>query len=58
VPSFEYHLRQAETAARMALIENDPEKLKALHLLALKHYDRAEKAKATDKRPVTKENKD
>jgi hypothetical protein len=45
LPSAEYHLRQAEIASRMALIESDPAKLRALHLLAMEHYDKAEKAK-------------
>jgi hypothetical protein len=44
VPSAEYHLRQAETAARLALAEPDPEKAAALNLLALEHYSKAEQA--------------
>ena len=42
----EYHLRQAEIVARLALAESAPEKAAALHLLALEHYDKAEQAKS------------
>ena len=34
----QYHLKQAEVAARMALAEPDPEKAAALHVLALEHF--------------------
>jgi len=44
VASPEYHLRQAEVVARLALAESDPEKAAALHLLALEHYDKAEQS--------------
>jgi hypothetical protein len=43
--SSEYYLKQAETAARLALVEPDPVKAKALHLMALDYFDRADKAK-------------
>jgi hypothetical protein len=46
VPSAEYHLRQAEVAARLALAESEPAKAAALHLLALEQYDKAGKARA------------
>jgi hypothetical protein len=46
VASPEYHLRQAEIVARLALAESAPEKVAALHLLALEHYDKAEQAKS------------
>jgi hypothetical protein len=45
VASTEYHLRQAELAVRLALAEAEPAKALALQLLALEHYDKAEKAK-------------
>jgi hypothetical protein len=45
VPSAEYYLKQAELAARLALAESDPEKVRAMHILALEHYDKADKAK-------------
>lgn len=44
MPSSEYHLKQAQVAARLALVESNPEKAKALHLLAMEHYEKAEKA--------------
>ncbi|MHC2257145.1 hypothetical protein ACVILK_006837 [Bradyrhizobium embrapense] len=44
VPSAEYHLRQAELAARLALAETKPDKASALHVLALEHYDKATRA--------------
>jgi hypothetical protein len=46
VASPQYHLRQAEVVARLALAESDPEKAAALHVLALEHYDKAEQAKS------------
>jgi hypothetical protein len=39
-----YLIRQAEVAARFALAESDPAKSASLHLLALEHYEKAEKA--------------
>jgi hypothetical protein len=41
----EYHLRQAEIAAGLALAEPDPAKAAALSAMARDQYDRAEKAK-------------
>ena len=46
VTSPEYHLRQAQVVARLALAESDPEKAAALHLFALEHYDKAEQVKS------------
>jgi hypothetical protein len=46
MPSAEYYLKQAETASRMALAESDPAKMRAMHLLALEFFDKAERAKA------------
>ncbi len=46
MPSAEYHLRQAELAARLALAEAEPSKAAALHVLALEQYDKAAKAGA------------
>jgi hypothetical protein len=43
VPS---NLRQAEVTARMALAESDPDKTEALHMLALKYFEKAEKSEA------------
>jgi hypothetical protein len=42
----EYHLKQAKVAAKLALAESDPVKARSLHLLALEHYDKAEKEPA------------
>lgn len=50
--SAEYHLRQAELAARLALAEQEPTKAAALHLLALEQYDKAERAKASEEPPA------
>jgi hypothetical protein len=50
VPSAEYFVKQAELAARLALAESDPEKARAMHILALEHYDRADKARAQEPR--------
>jgi hypothetical protein len=44
VPSDEYYLLQAEVTARMALAESDPHKAEALHLLALRYFEKAENA--------------
>ena len=41
VPTAEYYLKQAEIASRMALAESDPEKARAMHILALGYYDKA-----------------
>jgi hypothetical protein len=45
VLSAEYYLKQAETAARLALAESDPAKAQAMHILALEFYDKADKAR-------------
>jgi hypothetical protein len=46
--SWDYHLRQAEVASRLTLAESDPVKAAALHLLALEHFEKAEKAKVNN----------
>ena len=51
MPSAEYYIKQAELAARLAVAQSDPEKARALHILALEHYDKADKAKAQDATP-------
>jgi hypothetical protein len=50
LPSSDYYLKQAELAARLALTESDPHKARALHVLALEYYDKAEKAKVEQAR--------
>jgi hypothetical protein len=45
MPSSEYHLKQGQLAARMALAEPDEAKATKLNLLALEQFDKAEKAK-------------
>ena len=45
MPSEEYHLKQAQIAAQMALAEPDRAKSARLQLLALEHFEKAEKAK-------------
>jgi hypothetical protein len=50
VPTADYYLRQAEVTARMALAESDPAKAEALHVLALKYFEKAERA-PTERRP-------
>lgn len=42
----EYHLRQAEAAARLALVEPDPAMAITLRVLALAQYEKAEKAES------------
>jgi hypothetical protein len=49
-------VKQAELAARLALAESDPERARVLHILALKHYDKADKARAQDKPPANTPN--
>jgi hypothetical protein len=44
----QYHLNQAEVAARMALAEPDPEKAATLHVLALEYFAKALKEPARD----------
>jgi hypothetical protein len=46
MPAPEYHMRQAEVAARLSLAESDPVKAAKLHLLALEHFEKAEQARA------------
>ncbi|MEH2589816.1 hypothetical protein [Bradyrhizobium sp. AZCC 1721] len=43
--SFEYHLKQAQIAGRLALAESDRASAARLHLLALEHFEKAEKMK-------------
>lgn len=47
----EYYLKQAEIASRMALAEFDPEKAKAMHILALEYYDKAYLAEVREASP-------
>jgi len=51
VPTAEYYLKQAEIASRMALAESDPEKARAMHILALTYYDKAYLAQVQDASP-------
>lgn len=51
VPSSDYYLRQSELAARLVLAEPSPDKARALQMLALEYYDKAEKAKVEEARP-------
>ena len=53
MPSAEYYVKQAELAARLALAESDPEKARAMHILALENYDRADKARTQEAPPNT-----
>jgi hypothetical protein len=55
VASAEYHLRQAQVVARLALAESDPEKAAALQVLALEHYGKAEQAKSELVLPPTQQ---
>lgn len=50
VPTSDYYLKQAQVAASLALAESDPEKARALQVLALEWFDRAEKVKAEQAR--------
>ncbi len=43
-----YHLRQAQIAASLALAETDRAAVSRLQSLALRHFDKAEKAKAKE----------
>lgn len=45
MPTAEHHLKQAEIAARLALAEPEPKKAAAIPVMALDHFDKAEKAK-------------
>jgi hypothetical protein len=51
MPTAQYHLKQAQIAARLALVEPDADKAARLNLLALEHFDKAEKAKDGEKSP-------
>lgn len=42
--SAEYHFKQAETAARLVLVEPDPAKARALQVIAMEHYSKAKAA--------------
>jgi len=44
VPTAEYYFKQAEIASRMALAEPDPQKARAMHLMALDFFDKAYRA--------------
>ena len=50
LPSSVYYLKQAQIAARLALVEPDPVKAQALNLLALDYFYKAEKAKVEQAR--------
>jgi hypothetical protein len=50
LPSSEYYLKQAQLAAHLALVESNPDKARALHVLALDYYDKADKAKVEQAR--------
>lgn len=52
VPSAEFYLKQAEIASRMALIESDPGKAQAMHLLALDYFDKAYRAQLQEMPPL------
>ena len=41
MPTAEYYLKQAVIASRMALAEPDPEKARAMHIMALDFFDKA-----------------
>jgi hypothetical protein len=48
MPSSRYHLRRAQIAASRALDERDRATITRLQSVALKHFDAAEKAKASE----------
>lgn len=48
VPTAEYYLKQAEIASRMALAEPDPEKARAMHIMALDFFDKANREQIRD----------
>ncbi|MDA9492020.1 hypothetical protein [Bradyrhizobium sp. CCBAU 11361] len=52
MPTAEYYLKQAEIASRMALAESDPEKARAMHILALEYYDKAYLAQVQEALPA------
>ena len=49
MPRSRYHLRRAQIAASRALDERDRATVTRLQSLALKHFDAAEKAKASER---------
>jgi hypothetical protein len=53
LPSIDYYLKQAELAARLALAESNPDKARALHVLVLDYYDKADSAKVERLAPST-----
>ena len=50
MPSAEYYLKQAQLAAHLALTESDAVKARALHVLALEYFAKADKAKVEQAR--------
>lgn len=52
MPTEEYYLKQAQVAARMALAEPDRVKSARLQLLALEHFEKAEKVKTKQHHPA------
>jgi hypothetical protein len=50
LPSAEYYLKQAQLAAHLALTESDAVKARALHVLALEYFAKADKAKVEQAR--------
>lgn len=55
MPSADYYLKQAEIASRMALTEPDPEKARAMHIMALDFFDKAHLASKEDMGPAAEE---
>jgi len=49
MPSSTYHLRRAQIAASRALVERDRATVTRLQSVALKHFDAAERAKASER---------
>ena len=41
-------MKQAKLAARLALAESDPEKSRAMHILALEYYDKADRVRTPE----------
>ncbi|WP_439375162.1 hypothetical protein ACRQ5Q_23980 [Bradyrhizobium sp. PMVTL-01] len=48
MPAAEYYLKQAEIASRLARAEPDPEKARAMHIMALSLFDKAHRAQVKD----------
>ena len=44
MPTAEYYLKQAEIASRIALTDPNPEKARAMHIVALDFFDKAHRA--------------